>query len=77
MTIRVRVTTNARSASITESGENSYAARVNAPATNGRANVRLIGILSEYFGIPKSRIRIVGGMHSREKLVDISGISPR
>ena len=58
MTIKVRVTANARSARIIKSGENSYAARVNAPAINRMANDRLIEILSEYFGIPKSRIRI-------------------
>jgi len=48
-----------------------YVVRVDAPPTKGRANKRLIEILAEYFGVKKSRIRIISGEKSREKIVEI------
>ena len=43
---------------------------VNAPATEGKANRRLIELLAEYFHTAKSNIRIVRGQRSRRKLIE-------
>ncbi len=45
--------------------------RVKSPPVEGRANREMIEVLSDYFGVPKSRIRIVAGKSSRDKLVEI------
>jgi len=37
----------------------------------GRANGAVIELLSEYFGVPKTRIKILKGLASREKLITI------
>jgi uncharacterized protein (TIGR00251 family) len=37
----------------------------------GKANERLIKIISDYFKIPKSSILLVAGFKSREKVVEI------
>jgi uncharacterized protein (TIGR00251 family) len=38
----------------------------------GKANERLIKIISDYFKIPKSSILLVAGFKSREKVVKIA-----
>jgi len=70
--IRVYVTPNAREALVTEVGEASFEVRVDEKATGGRANKRLVEILSAHFEVPKSRIRIAKGAKSRDKVVEVS-----
>ncbi len=43
-----------------------------APPVDGKANEALIKLLSEYFNIPKSKIKIVRGLTSRKKTVRLS-----
>jgi len=43
-----------------------------APAVEGKANEALIEFLAEHFKIKKSRISIIRGEKSREKIVEIS-----
>jgi len=69
--ISVRVTTGAKEVRVTKTGENSYEIRVDAKAVSGRANKRLLAILSEHFGVPRSKITIVRGAKSRDKMVNI------
>jgi len=69
--ISVRVTTGAKEVRVTKTGENSYEIRVDAKAVSGRANKRLLEILSEHLGVPKSRITIVRGAKSRDKVVNV------
>jgi len=71
MLISVRVTTGAKEARVTRTGENSYEIRVDAKAVSGQANKRLLEILSEHLGIPKARITIVRGAKSRDKVVNV------
>jgi len=71
MLIRVRVTPGAKVALVTNTGENSLEVRVDEKAIDGRANKRLLEILSDHFDIPKSRITIVRGLRSRDKMIEI------
>jgi len=71
MLISVRVTSDAKEVRVTRTGENSYEVRVDAKAVSGRANKRLLEILSEHFGVPRSKITIVRGAKSRDKIVSI------
>jgi uncharacterized protein (TIGR00251 family) len=50
--------------------------RVAAPATDGRANERLVRVLAEAFGVPRRAVTVVAGVTSRTKLVDVSGADP-
>lgn len=70
MRIRVMVIPNSKKPSVKKEND-TYVVRVDAPPTKGRANKRLIEILAEYFGVKKSRIRIISGEKSREKIVEI------
>jgi uncharacterized protein len=49
--------------------------KVNAPPVGGAANEELIEVLSEEFGIKKTSIRILRGMSSRNKVVEIEGVT--
>jgi uncharacterized protein (TIGR00251 family) len=48
--------------------------KLNAPPVGGAANEELIEVLSEEFGIKKTSIRILRGMSSRNKVVEIEGV---
>ena len=45
---------------------------VKAPSRDGKANEAVIRVLSEYFHIPKTRISILRGETSRQKVIEIS-----
>ncbi len=70
--IRVHVTPNARESRVVKLGEADYEVKVDEKATDGRANKRLLVILSEHFGVPKSRISIVRGARSRDKILEVT-----
>lgn len=71
MLISVHVTPNSRQAHVTKVGEASFDVKVDGEATGGRANKRLFEILSEHFGVPRSRISIVRGARSRDKIIEV------
>jgi len=70
--IRVHVTPNSKEARVTKVGEASFDVKVDEKAMGGRANRRLVEILSEHFKVPRSRISIVRGAKSRDKMVEVS-----
>ncbi len=51
--------------------DNELHARITAPPQKGKANEELIELLSQYFGIPESRITIKRGHTSRIKIIEI------
>ncbi len=71
MLIKVHVTPNARESDVVEVDGTTLDVKVDERATGGRANKRLLEILSEHFDVPKSRIVIVRGARSREKIIEI------
>jgi len=71
MIVSVRVTTNSKKPLVIPIGENRFKIKVDAPAVEGKANDRLIEILSDYFKKRKSDIVIIKGIHSKEKLIQI------
>jgi uncharacterized protein len=48
--------------------------KLTAPPVDGSANGQLIELISEVTGAKKSQIRIIRGLASKRKLVEISGI---
>jgi uncharacterized protein len=71
MLISVHVTPNSKESRVTKVGEASFDVKVDEKATGGRANKRLVEILSEHFGVPRSKISIVRGVKSRDKTVEV------
>jgi uncharacterized protein (TIGR00251 family) len=48
--------------------------RVTAPPAEGKANEALIRCLAKEFDIPPSQVEIIKGLHSREKILKLSGL---
>lgn len=71
MRIRVRVTPNASKQRIIEA-DNLLKVYVSAPPDKGKANKRLIKILSKYFKVKKSDLNIVRGEKSRDKILKVN-----
>jgi uncharacterized protein (TIGR00251 family) len=71
MLIRVYVTPNGKVAGVVKVTEDYFEVRVDERAMDGRANKRLMEILAEHFKTPKSRVSIVRGAKSRNKIVQI------
>lgn len=46
---------------------------VAAPAVDDKANARLIGFLSEAFGVPQRCVTLKQGGHGRRKIIEIEG----
>ncbi len=69
--MKVRVKPGSKKELVRELSEGEFEVRVCAPPERGRANERLIELVAEHFGVSKSRVRIVRGERSREKLLEI------
>ncbi|HLI91706.1 MAG TPA: DUF167 domain-containing protein [Ktedonobacteraceae bacterium] len=75
MRISVRVTPRSSHNSIAwENG--SLRAHLTAPPVEGAANAALIDLLSAQLALPRRCITIVGGARSRQKVVEIAGLTP-
>jgi len=72
--LTVRVTPSAGRNSIDGWYGHALRVRVSAPAERGRANEALIRLLAELLEIKTRRVRIVRGLTTRNKLVEIEGL---
>ena len=72
MKIYVLVKPNSKREGVEKIDDLHFIVRANAPAKEGKANRRVVELLSEYLGISKSGITLMGGNTSREKIFDIS-----
>ena len=69
--IEVKVIARAKKEEIQKLGENNYRIKVSVPPEKGRANERVIELLSGEFGVPRNQIKIISGKTSNRKIVGI------
>ena len=74
--IRVRVQPNARRDEMTGFAGDTLRVRVAAPPQEGRANRAVVALLSHFLGVPASRVTIVRGHGSRQKLLAVEAMLP-
>ena len=67
----VKVVPNARKNSL-EMKNNGLKIHVTAKAENNKANEAIMELLAEHFCVKKSCIRILSGLKSRKKVIEIS-----
>ena len=72
MEISVTVVPNSKKFEVIRIDKKSYRIRVDATPVGGKANKRLIEILSVYFDVNKSSISIKRGIKSRKKIININ-----
>lgn len=63
---------NARKASVVRIDGESFEVKVDERAERGRANKRLLEIMAEHLGVPKSKLVLVSGAKSRDKVVMVA-----
>ncbi|MEO0253793.1 MAG: DUF167 domain-containing protein [candidate division WOR-3 bacterium] len=71
MIIRVKVFTESKRDEIFKISENSFEIKVREKPIKGEANKKVIKILSDYFKVPESKIRIIKGFKERNKIFEI------
>ncbi len=73
--ITLKVQPRAKQTRVAGKLENAYRLQLAAPPVDGKANDECIAFLAAVAGVPKSRVRIVSGLTSRMKIVEIDGIA--
>lgn len=70
MKIEVKVKPNSKFEEVVQE-EHGLTVRVKDPPIEGRANRAVIKLLAKHFGVPESRVKILKGFTSRNKLVEV------
>lgn len=73
--LALRVHPGARRNEVISAGAELAHIRVAAPADKGKANAELVSFLAESLGVAKSKVRVLRGDFSHNKLIGISGLS--
>jgi len=68
--IRVSVKPNSRTEEVSHEGD-SFIVRVREPAKEGKANQAVIKLLARHFGVPQSQVRIISGLRSKNKIIEV------
>ncbi|NPA12994.1 MAG: DUF167 domain-containing protein [Aquificae bacterium] len=71
MKIQVKVKPSSKKEGIRQIEEGYLEVRVNKPPEKGKANQRVVELLAEHFGVSKSKVKLLKGETSREKLFEI------
>ncbi|HOW13060.1 MAG TPA: DUF167 domain-containing protein, partial [Candidatus Pacearchaeota archaeon] len=72
MLIKVKVYPNSKKEEIIKKSDDSFEIKVRAEAKRGEANKEVIEILSSYFNISDSKIRLIKGFKERSKIFEIN-----
>jgi hypothetical protein len=71
----VKVHPRARRSAVTGRLGDAWKLDLTAPPAEGKANQECIRFLAELMGVPRARVRIVTGLTSRTKVVEIEGVT--
>ena len=72
--LRVRLTPRASREQVTLKPDGTLAVRVSAPPVDGRANAALERAVADALRVAPSRVTLVRGVRSRDKLVQVDGL---
>jgi uncharacterized protein (TIGR00251 family) len=73
--LSVRVQPRARRSEVVAERDGVVVVRVTAPPAEGRANAEVCRVLAAAAGVPKSRVEVLRGHRSRDKIVRLHGVS--
>jgi uncharacterized protein (TIGR00251 family) len=73
--IRIRVAPGAARSGVVGRHGDGWKVRVAAPPADGRANAALCRLLASLLAVDRHRLRIVAGVGSRDKMIEVAGRS--
>jgi uncharacterized protein (TIGR00251 family) len=71
MKIQVRVKPNSRTEEVSQEGDG-FIVKVKEPPREGKANQAVIKLLAQHFGVSKSQVRILSGLRSGKKVIEVA-----
>jgi uncharacterized protein (TIGR00251 family) len=71
MKIQIKVKPSSKTEELSREGD-SFIVKVKEPPKEGKANQAVIKLLAEHFGIPQSQVRIISGLRSRNKVIEVA-----
>jgi uncharacterized protein (TIGR00251 family) len=71
----VKVHPRARRSAVTGRLGDAWKLDLTAPPVEGKANQECVRFLAELTGLPRARVRVVTGLTSRTKVVEIEGVT--
>jgi uncharacterized protein (TIGR00251 family) len=71
MRIQVRVRPNSRTEEVSREGDG-FIVKVKEPPREGKANQAVIKLLAQHFGVSKSQVRILSGLRSGKKVIEVA-----
>jgi uncharacterized protein len=69
--LNLKVKTNAKSNSVEKIDDDNFLVYVTTSPQKGKANDKIIELLADHFDIAKSRIKIIRGLTSKQKTIEI------
>ncbi len=70
MYLKVKVHPNSKKNEVCQKGEDSFEVFVRAKPVDGKANDAVLDLLSEYLEIPRSKVRLLRGAATHNKIVE-------
>ena len=71
MKLTIKVKPNSKESGVEEIGPHHLLIKVKAPPRENKANQEVVETLAEHLRVPKSRLSIVKGMKSKQKVVEV------
>jgi len=71
MKFKITVKPNARKNEVVKADDGTLVVRVSVPPIEGKANEKVVEVLSDYFKKPKRCISIVSGFKGKTKIVEV------
>ncbi len=71
MKISVKAKSNAREEKIERMDETHFSISVKEPPVGGKANAAIRRVVAHHFGVPPSRVELVSGHASRQKVFEV------
>lgn len=71
MKITVQVKTNSKIESVELLPDETYLVRVSVPPVDGKANLRVVELLAQYFMCAKKYINLISGPKSKKKIFEV------
>jgi len=71
MKFYVRVKTNSGKQEIVEFGDHRYLIYLKSVPEDNKANIELLNLLSKHIGVPALKLKIVSGLTSQDKVLEV------